>query len=262
MIPKKSYRSPEAILGPGEGLDLFLDGRLKLIQSRDGYRFSIDAVLLSQFATIRPGDVVIDLGTGCGVIPLILLLTKPVGHVFGLEIQAELIIQAARNARLNGFQERMDVVRGDFRHLPFHPGFADLVVCNPPYRKIKSGRINPHPQKAIARHEILASLDDLLQVAAALLTKKGRFALVYPVVRLAEVFVCMRRLNLEPKRIRVHYPDLESNAKLALIEATLGGRPGLEILPPLLGQGDFSIGGSTDIRDFTRGQPNPAKTLA
>ncbi|MCD6294535.1 MAG: methyltransferase [Deltaproteobacteria bacterium] len=243
MTPKKSYRSPEVILGPDEGLDLFLDGRLKLIQPRDGYRFSIDAVLLSQFATIRSGDVVIDLGTGCGVIPLILLLTKPVGHVFGLEVQEGLISQAARNARLNGFQERMDVVRGDFRHPPFVSGFANLVVCNPPYRKIKSGRINPDPQKAIARHEILASLDDLLRSAAALLTKKGRFALVYPAARLVEVFVRMRRFNLEPKRVRVHYPDLESNAKLALIEATLGGRPGLEILPPLLGQGDFAIGG-------------------
>lgn len=243
MTPKKSYRSPEVILGPDEGLDLFLDGRLKLIQPRDGYRFSIDAVLLSQFATIRSGDVVIDLGTGCGVIPLILLLTKPVGHVFGLEVQEGLISQAARNARLNGLQERMDVVRGDFRHLPFDSGFANLVVCNPPYRKIKSGRINPDPQKAIARHEILASLDDLLRSAAALLTKKGRFALVYPAARLVEVFVRMRRFNLEPKRVRVHYPDLESNAKLALIEATLGGRPGLEILPPLLGQGDFAIGG-------------------
>jgi tRNA1Val (adenine37-N6)-methyltransferase len=247
LIPKKSYRSPEVILGPDEGLDLFLDGQLKLIQSRDGYRFSIDAVLLSQFATIRPGDVVVDLGTGCGVIPLILLLTKSVGHVFGLEIQAELITQAARNVRLNGFQEKMDVVRGDFRHPPFVSGFANLVVCNPPYRKIKSGRINPDPQKAIARHETLASLDDLLRSAAVLLTKKGRFALVYPAVRLAEVFVRMRRFNLEPKRARVHYPDLESNAKLALIEASLGGRPGLEILPPLLGQGDFSIGNKGDV---------------
>jgi len=247
LTPKKSYRSPEVILGPDEGLDLFLDGRLKLIQSRDGYRFSIDAVLLSQFSTIRPGDVVIDLGTGCGVIPLILLLTKPVGHVFGLEIQAELITQAARNARLNGLQKRMDVVRGDFRHLPFDSGFANLVVCNPPYRKIKSGRINPDPQKAIARHEIMTSLDDLLRSAAALLTKKGRFSLVYPAVRLAEVFVRLRRFNLEPKRVRIHYPDLESSAKLALIEATLGGRPGLEILPPLLGQGDFSIGNKRDV---------------
>jgi len=223
-------------------MDLFLDGRLKLIQPTEGYRFSIDAVLLSQFATVCSGDMAIDLGTGCGVIPLILLLTKPVGHVFGLDIQKALVNQAARNARLNGFEKRMHIVRGDFRHLPFIPGSANLVICNPPYRKINSGRINPDPQKAIARHEILASLDDLLRAASALLTKKGRFALVYPAVRLPEVLVQMQHYNLEPKRVRIHYPDLESNAKLALIEATYGGRPGLVILPPLLGQGDFSIG--------------------
>lgn len=229
-------------MGSDEGLDLFLDGRLKLIQSTDGYRFSIDAVLLSEFATIRPGDVVFDLGAGCGVIPLILLLTKHVGRVFGLEVQEGLVTRAARNACLNGFEKRMDVVRGDICHLPFSTGCADVVVCNPPYRKIKSGRINPHPEKAIARHEILASLDDLLRAAAALLKKKGRFALVYPAVRLAEILVRLRRFNLEPKRLRIHYPNFEANAKLALIEASLGGRPGLEILPPLLGQGNFSIG--------------------
>ncbi len=181
------------------------------------------------------------MGTGCGVIPLILLLTKPVRRVFGLEVQERLVSQAVRNARLNGFFERMDVVRGDMRHVPFAAGCADVVVCNPPYRKINSGRINPHPQKAIARHEILTSPDDLLRAASTLLGKKGRFALVYPAVRLAEIFVRLRRFNLEPKRVRIHYPDLDANAKLALIEASLGGRPGLEILPPLLGQGNFSI---------------------
>ena len=242
MIPKKSYRSPEIVPGPGEGLDLFLEGRLKLIQFKKGYRFSIDAVLLAQFAAVHPQDVVIDLGTGCGVIPLILLLTKPLGHVLALEIQPELVHQAWRNARLNRLEKMMDVVRGDFCNPPFAPGSADLVICNPPYRKMKSGRINPDPQKAIARHELLGTLDALLKAGAALLAKKGRFALVYPAARLAEVFGCMRRVNLEPKRVRIHYPDLASNAKLALIEATLGGRPGLKILPPLLGQGDFSIG--------------------
>lgn len=241
MIPKNSYQSAEVIPGPDEGLDLFLDGRLKLIQPKDGYRFSIDAVFLSRFATVRSGDVVIDLGTGCGVIPLILLLTTPVGHVFGLDIQEGLITRAARNARLNGFEKRMGVVRGDMRHPPFCPGIANLVVCNPPYRKMKSGRINPDHQKAIARHEILISLDDPLRAAAMLLAKKGRFALIYPAARLAEMLVRLRRFNLEPKRVRIHYPNLASNAKLALIEAVLGGRPGLEILPPLLGQGDFSI---------------------
>ena len=121
----------------------------------------------------------------------------------GLEVQERLVSQAVRNARLNGFIERMDVVRGDMRHVPFAAGCADVVVCNPPYRKINSGRINPHPQKAIARHEILTSPDDLLRAASALLGKKGRFALVYPAVRLAEIFVRLRRFNLEPKRVRI-----------------------------------------------------------
>jgi len=237
----KSYRSSEIILRPDECMDRFLEGRLRLIQSKDGYRFSIDAILISDFVTIRPGDVVVDLGTGCGVIPLILLITKPVGHAVGLEIQEDLATQAARNALLNGFWGRMEVIQGDIRFPPMAKESADVVVCNPPYRKIKSGRINPDPRRAIARHEILASIDDILNAAKGILKRKGRFAIVYPSGRLTDILVRLRRFDLEPKRIRINYPNLESGAKLALIEACLGGRPGLEVLPPLLGQGDFSI---------------------
>jgi len=216
-------------------------GRLKVIQSKDGYRFSIDAILLSEFVTIRPGDVVVDLGTGCGIILLVLLLTKPVGHVFGLEIQEELASQAARNADLNGFKTVMEVIIGDIKNPPMAGKRADVVICNPPYRQAKSGRINPDPRRAVARHELLASVDDILVAAAGLLRKKGRLALVYPSVRLTEILVRMRRFGLEPKRLRLNYPTLESNAELALIEASLGGKPGLEVDPPLLGQGNFSI---------------------
>ena len=106
----KSSRSPEVTLHPGESIDLFLEGRLKLIQSHRGYRFSIDAVLLSQFVTAKPGDVLVDLGTGCGVIPLILLLSKPLRFAYGLEIQQELALQAARNVRLNRCEDQMEVI--------------------------------------------------------------------------------------------------------------------------------------------------------
>jgi len=212
-----------------------------LIQSQKGYRFSIDAILLSQFVTVKPGDVVVDLGTGCGVIPLILLLTKPFRFAFGLEIQKELALQAGRNIRLNRLEDRMEVILGDIRHPPMARGSADVVTCNPPYRKVKSGRINPDPRRAIARHELLASIDDILRAAAALLRKKGRLALIYPALRLVDILVRLRRFNLEPKKIRINYPGLESSAKLALIEASLSARPGLEICPPLLGQGDFTI---------------------
>ena len=212
-----------------------------MIQSRRGYRFSIDAVLLSQFATVRPGDTVIDLGTGCGIIGLILLLTRSVGSVFGLEIQPYLAELAARNVALNGFQNRMRVIVGDIRHPPFIPGTADLVICNPPYRKGPSGRINLDSEKAIARHELMVSLGEIIGTARDVLGAKGRLALIYPAVRLVDALSAMRSIGLEPKRMRVIYPRVDSDAKLVLIEATLKGRGGLRVLPPLMDQGDFSI---------------------
>jgi tRNA1Val (adenine37-N6)-methyltransferase len=235
----KSSRSTEIIVRPGERIDCFMDGRLKLIQSKDGYRFSIDAILLAEFVTIRQGDVVVDLGTGCGVIPLILLLTKLVGYAFGLEIQEELAGQAARNVLLNGFDDKMRVVLGDIKNPPIAEESADVVICNPPYRQVKSGRINPDPRRAIARHEIMASIDDILRAARSVLRKKGRLAVIYSSVRLADILVRMRRFNLEPKKIQIIYPDLNSGAKLVLVEAILGGRPGLKICPPIIGQGNW-----------------------
>ena len=235
----KSSRSTEIILRPDERIDCFMDGRLKLIQSKDGYRFSIDAILLAEFVTIRQGDVVVDLGTGCGVIPLILLLTKLVGYAFGLEIQEELAGQAARNVLLNGFDDKMRVVLGDIKNPPIAEESADVVICNPPYRQVKSGRINPDLRRAIARHEIMANIDDILHAARSVLRKKGRLALIYSSVRLADILVRMRRFNLEPKKIQIIYPDLSSSAKLVLVEAILGGRPGLKISPPIVGQGNW-----------------------
>jgi tRNA1Val (adenine37-N6)-methyltransferase len=233
----KSLRPHKTKIRADERIDQFMEGRLKLIQSRDGYRFSIDAILLSQFVTVRPGDVVVDLGTGCGVMLLILLLTKKVGHAFGLEIQEDLASQAARNSLLNGFQDKMHIILGDIRRPPMAKESADVIICNPPYRKVKSGRINPDPRRAIARHEILASVDDILRATTNTLRKKGRLALIYPSARLVDILARLRKYNLEPKRIQINYPNLKSGAKLALIEATLGGKPGLEICPPLLGQG-------------------------
>jgi len=235
----KSSMSTEIIVRPGERIDCFMDGRLKLIQSKDGYRFSIDAILLAEFVTIRQGDVVVDLGTGCGVIPLILLLTKLVGYAFGLEIQEELAGQAARNVLLNGFDDKMGVVLGDIKNPPIAIESADVVICNPPYRQVKSGRINPDSRRAIARHEIMANIDDILRAARSVLRKKGRLALIYSSVRLADILVRMRRFNLEPKKIQIIYPDLNSSAKLVLVEAILGGRPGLKISPPIVGQGNW-----------------------
>ena len=222
-------------------MDAFLGGKLRLIQSARGYRFSVDALLLAGFMTIRKGDRVVDLGTGCGIIPLMLLLEHSPAWVIGLEIQGELAHQAARNALINGFQAKMKVVMGDLRFPPLPVGCCDVVVCNPPYRRKTSGRINPDRERAVARHEILASLDDILSSARLLLKNTGRLSMVYPATRLGDLLVCMRGHGLEPKRLQIVYPDLKAEAKMTLVEAVVGGRPGLRLLPPVLDQGKYSI---------------------
>jgi tRNA1(Val) A37 N6-methylase TrmN6 len=238
-----SLKSRERFLRSGEHLDEFLGGRLKVIQSLQGYRFSIDAVLLAQFIATKKSDIIIELGTGCGVILLMLLITKSAKYALGVEIQEELASQASRNARLNQLQACLDVTIGDIKELPLKKGCADLVICNPPYRRARSGRVNPDPRKAIARHEILVALDDVLRAALYLLKKRGRIAVIYPAFRLVEITTRMKSLRLEPKRIRIVYPDLASSAKLALVEAVPEGKPGVDIQPPVIGQGDAWIDG-------------------
>jgi tRNA1Val (adenine37-N6)-methyltransferase len=236
----KSFRSLEPELRPDETLDEFLGGRIRLIQSREGYRFSIDAILLARFVTVKPSDVIVDLGAGCGIISL-LLLQRPVHWVLALEIQRKLAEQAVRNASLNGVADRMGVILADLRRAPFGKPLADVVVCNPPFRRRGSGRVPPDLQRAIARHEIMASLNDILSAARAVLKPKGRLALIYPAGRLVDLVMRMRAFEIEPKRMRVVYPSMEEEAKLVLVEGSRGGKGGVKVLPPVIGQGDFSI---------------------
>ncbi len=228
-------------LQPDEEIDYFLDGKLRIIQSRNGYRFSIDAIILAEFVTLRKGDIVVDLGTGCGIILLLLLLKERISMGIGVEIQEGLAYQACRNAILNGFQSRMHIVIGDMKNPPLASGFADVVVCNPPYRKRGSGRINPDPSKAIARHELLISLEDVISASRKVLKNKGRVALIYPAERMSEVMVILKGYGFEPKRVQIAYPDLSSRASLVLIEACLGARSGMIVEPPIIGQGNYSI---------------------
>jgi len=224
-----------------ETIDSFLNGTLQIIQSRQGYRFSVDALLLAEFVSVRSEDIVVDLGAGCGIISLFLAVKRKVGFIVGLELQEELASQAQRNIALNKLEKKIAIIRGDLRHLPIGPGFAHVVVCNPPYRRQKSGRINPDFSKAIARHELSIKVDDILAAGKALLKPGGRLALIYPANRLAEIFAKMRIQEVEPKRLQIVFPNSSSYAKLAMIEGRLLGKSGLKILPPLFGQGQFSI---------------------
>jgi tRNA1Val (adenine37-N6)-methyltransferase len=224
-----------------ETIDTFLNGKLRIIQSRQGYRFSVDALLLAEFVSTNSEDLVVDLGAGCGIISLFLAVKRGASFIVGLELQEELASQAKRNIALNKLENKIGIIRGDLRNLPMAPRFANVVVCNPPFRKGKSGRINPDPCKAIARHEIAVSLNDILDSGKALLKPGGRLALIYPSNRLAEIFSKMRIQELEPKRLQIIFPDSSSHAKLAMIEGRLHGKSGLKILPPIFGQGRFSI---------------------
>lgn len=241
-ILMKSSKLREVMVRPGESLDAFLDGRLRLIQSARGYRFSVDALLLARFVTIKRNDVVVDLGAGSGIISLLLLLEKPVAHVLALEIQATLASQAVRNADLNGVMDRMAVLLADLRRVPFRGPVGDVVVCNPPYRRPGSGRVNPDRERAIARHEIKASLHDILRAASVLLKPRGRVALIYPAGRLVDLLVRMRAFDFEPKRLQLVYPSVEEEPKRVLVEGVRAGKGGVKVLPPLIDQGDFSIG--------------------
>jgi tRNA1(Val) A37 N6-methylase TrmN6 len=176
----------------------------------------------------------VDLGAGCGIISLLLLLEKPAAYAIALELQETLAEQAFRNASLNGVTDRMGVLLADLRQPPFRDPLADVVVCNPPYRRPGSGRVNPDRQRAIARHEITASLSDIMSAASAVLRPKGRLALIYPASRLVDLLVRMRAFDFEPKRMQVIYPSMEEESKLVLVEGARGGKGALTLLPPLM----------------------------
>jgi tRNA1Val (adenine37-N6)-methyltransferase len=224
-----------------EVLDTIIRGRLKVIQPNRGYRFSVDALLLAEFASIKDTDSVVDLGAGCGIISLLIAINRKAKLIFGLEIQKDLASQAKRNVIINNLEGKVYIICGDLRKLPIKPGSASVVICNPPYRKGKSGRVNPDLGKAIARHEIFANLNHILMAGKTILQPGGKLALIYPANRLPEIFSTMRSFSLEPKRLQIIFPNNTSNAKLAMIEGSLHGNPGLKILPPLFGQGNFSI---------------------
>ena len=219
-----------------ETLDALFDGELQLYQKKQGYRFSIDSILLADFATIRSGDKVIDLGTGSGVVPLILAYRYPSIMVTGIEIQRQMADRAMRSIRLNGYEDRIAIAQMDIASTEerFKPGSFDAVVCNPPYRQASSGRLSFSSEKQIARHEIKASLDDFVRAAAFLVRNKGCFACIQLGERTIDLVSAMRSAGLEPKRLRTVHAFSDAKASLVLVEAVKGGRKGVSILPPLV----------------------------
>jgi tRNA1Val (adenine37-N6)-methyltransferase len=223
-----------------ETLDVLFGGRLSLYQSRSGYRFSIDALLLANYVSIKRGDRVIDLGTGNAVIPLVLAQLHPSAAFVGIELQASMAERARRNVRLNGLERRVRIISGDVRR-PQTLGAAavfDVAVCNPPYRTPSSGRISANHERQMSRHEMTGDLNDFLRAGAFLLRDKGRMALVYPAVRSADLIFALRQARIEPKRLRMVHSFQDAEASLLLVEGLKGGRAGVKIQPPLVIYGD------------------------
>jgi len=221
---------------PDETLDTFFNGEVQIIQKKKGYRFSVDAILLNQFIKIHKDERVIDLGTGCGILPLLLSHTTKARSFIGVEIQKGLADCAKKNVTLNHLENRISIIKQDFRELrnTFPPGSFDVVLSNPPYRKYRTGRINPSMEKAIARHEMKGTLADLISVASYLLPPRGRCYLIFPVLRAVDLFVAMRDEKLEPKRLRFVHPFIGKEAKFILTESIKDSGVELKIMAPLI----------------------------
>ena len=221
-----------------ERLDYLLAEKdMRIIQSPSVFSFSLDAVLLAKFVyvPIQKGNL-LDLCSGNGVIPLFLSL-RTKGSITGVEIQERLFNMAVRSIEYNGLENRLHMIHGDIKEMPSTLGHGkyDIVTCNPPYFITPSNEvINENEHLAIARHEILCTLEDAVKVSSELVRQGGKVAFVHRSGRLIDMITLMRKYRLEPKRLQFIYPKKGKEANTLLIEATKDGKPDLKILPPLI----------------------------
>ncbi len=219
-----------------ERIDDLQRGGLRVIQRADAFRFGTDAVLLADFAAPRRHDRVCDLGTGTGIIPLLLYARENTISADAVEIQPDMADMAARSMAMNGLNEKIRVLPGDLRSIRTLLPHAryDLVTCNPPYGKAGGTLLNPDASKRLARHEESCAIEDVACAAAWLLQNGGRLCCVFPAARMIELSDAMRKYRMAPKRIRMVHSRVEKAAHLCLMEGMLDARPGLIIEPPLV----------------------------
>lgn len=208
----------------------------QIIQNPDKFCFGMDAVLLSGFAKVKAQAKVLDMGTGTGIIPILLEAKTQAAHLTGLEIQEESADMARRSVLLNHLENKIDIVTGDIKEADslFKAASFDVITCNPPYMIGQHGITNPDAPKAIARHEILCTLDDVVRNAATLLKPGGNFCMVHRPFRLAEIISVMTKYKLEPKRMRLVYPFIDKEPNMVLIEGCRGGKPRMTVEKPLI----------------------------
>ena len=223
---------PEGILKEHERIDDLQRNHYRIIQDPGRFCFGMDAVLLSGFARAREGDRVLDLGTGTGIIPLLMNAKTKASHFTGLEIQPESADMARRSVALNGLEEKIGIIKEAVSL--FGAASFDVVTSNPPYMTEHHGLANPREPKAIARHEILCTLEDVVSQGSRLLKPGGNFFLVHRPFRLVDILVLLRQYKLEPKRMKLVHPFVDKEPNMVLIEANRGGRARMHVEPPLI----------------------------
>lgn len=208
----------------------------RIIQKTDGFCFGMDAVLLSGFAQVKDGERALDLGTGTGIIPILLEAKTDGKHFTGLEIQEEMADMAARSVLYNHLEDKIEIITGDIKEASRLFGLAsfDVVTSNPPYMNDAHGLKNPDMQKAISRHEVLCTLEDVVREASRLLRPGGRFYMVHRPHRLIEIITALTKHKLEPKRMKFVHPYVNKDANMVLIEAVRGGKPMMKLEAPII----------------------------
>jgi tRNA1Val (adenine37-N6)-methyltransferase len=219
----------------GERIDLLGRQGLRIIQNPLKFKFTMDAFLLTSFIEPKPKDRIMDLGTGGGVLPLLIAGQREVQSIYGLEIQPELASMAVRSVYLNGLEAKIHIVEGDLRHPPhiLKPNSFDHVITNPPFFQAGQGIISENQALARAKFEIDCTLEDVMKSAARLVRANGKVAIIYPAARLADLLFHAAKVHLSPTRLRPVYPKTGSDANLILLEARPSTKSPLEVLPPL-----------------------------
>ena len=226
----------EVTIHSQERLDELHRNGYRIIQDPGRFCFGMDAVLLSGFAKVKRGERALDLGTGTGIIPILLEAKTAGEHFTGLEIQPESADMAERSVAYNHLEDKIDIVTGDIKEAAerFKPAFFDVITTNPPYMLADHGLRNPDDSKAIARHEVLCTLDDILRESMRLLQDKGRFYMIHRPFRLTEILTKMHEYKIEPKRIQFIHPYIDKEPTMVLVEGMRGAKPRVTIEPPII----------------------------
>jgi len=225
----------EIYLGNNERIDDLQCEGLKIIQNTQGFCFGMDAVLLANFSDIKSNSEVVDLGTGTGIIPLLIWAKNSLKKIYAVEIQDEVAEMAKRTMKMNRLEEKIEIVNTDLKNAPDVLGVNkfDAVTTNPPYMISGGGLINPEDKKALSRHEIMCNLEDIIRVSSRLLNHNGRFFMVHRPQRIVDIFCLLREYKLEPKLIRFVHPKIGDKPNLVLIKSVKASRPELKFEKPL-----------------------------